>query len=164
MSLANEAAVDLPELPPLGDTLEFMRLLWGLDHALQRLSKRMETALGVTGPQRLVIRLVGRFPGMTPSHLARLLHVHPSTLTGIMKRLERHGLVRKRADARDRRRILLGLTKKGRLIDAELPGTVETAVQIAIAHTPEEILHATRSVLSSITDALASAALGSDGG
>jgi hypothetical protein len=36
----------------LGETLEFMRLLWAIDHGLQRRSKQLASTLGVTGPQR----------------------------------------------------------------------------------------------------------------
>ena len=115
-------------LPALGETLDFMRLIWEVDHALQRASKRMESTLGVTGPQRLVIRIVGRFPGLPAGHLATLLRVHPSTLTGILKRLERKGLMRKRADPRDGRRLLLSLTEEGRAFNLTNEGTVEGGV------------------------------------
>ncbi len=37
--------------PALGETLEFMRLLWAIDHRLQRQSKRTAAVLEVTGPQ-----------------------------------------------------------------------------------------------------------------
>ena len=95
---------DAPALPSLGPELEFLRLLWQVDHALQRRSKRMAKELGLTGPQRLVVRIVGRFPGLPAGELAELLHVHPSTLTGILARLERGGWIARRADPRDRRR------------------------------------------------------------
>ena len=118
-------AMDRSSLPALGEVLDFMRLIWQVDHALQRTSKRMATTLGVTGPQRLVLRIVGMLPGIPAGHLARLLHVHPSTLTGVLKRLERRGLIRRRSDARDGRRFLLGLTERGRRFDVEAEGTVE---------------------------------------
>jgi DNA-binding MarR family transcriptional regulator len=40
--------------------------------------------VGVTGPQRLVLRVVGLFPGMSAGELATVLRVHPSTLTGVL--------------------------------------------------------------------------------
>jgi hypothetical protein len=44
----------------LDPVLDFMRLLWSIEHGLQRMSKRMEAELlGITGPHRLVLRLVG---------------------------------------------------------------------------------------------------------
>jgi DNA-binding MarR family transcriptional regulator len=131
-----------------------MRLLWAVDHALQRTSKRMETSLGVTGPQRLVIRFVGRFPRIPAGQLARLLHLHPSTLTGILKRLGRQGLVRQEPDPEDGRRALLILTSKGQRLNVESEGTVESGVRRALAGIAPAKLAATRAVLESIAATL----------
>jgi DNA-binding MarR family transcriptional regulator len=140
--------------PPLGEVLDFMRLIWALDHALQQTSKRMRSAIGVTAPQRLVIRLVARFPGIPAGQIARLLHVHPSTLTGILQRLERQGLVRRRPDPKDRRRALLGITEKGRRIELAGENTVEAAVRRVIARTPRATLQRARQVLAALAAAL----------
>lgn len=117
---------------PLGEVLDFMRLLWALDHALQSASKRMEAAYGITGPQRLVVRIVGRFPGIAAGRIAEILHVHPSTLTGILKRLEARGVLERRSDPDDARRALFGLTNKGRKLDTLRTGVVEQAVRRAL--------------------------------
>src|SRR5258708_17032792 len=89
-TMASESAEEIADEkgPALGAVLDFMRLLWAVDHALQSSSKRMEATYGITGPQRLVVRIVGRFPGIAAGRAAEVLHVHPSTLTGILKRLE----------------------------------------------------------------------------
>jgi DNA-binding MarR family transcriptional regulator len=135
---------------PVGDAIDFMRVIWAVDHALQRRSKAMEAALGVTGPQRLVIRMIGRFPSIHARQLADILHLHPSTLTAVLKRLERRHLVRRWRDERDRRRWLLGLTRKGQALNRELPGTVEAAVQRVLRTTSRDKLEATRAVLSTL--------------
>lgn len=140
--------------PALGDVLDFLRLVWTVDHALQKASKRMEAALGVTGPQRLVIRIVGRLPGIPAGQLALLLHVHPGTLSGMLKRLERAGLLRRRADPRDGRRSLLGLTTKGRRLDVQADGTIEAALRKALEVVPKEKAQATREVLGLVVEAL----------
>jgi len=131
-----------------------MRLIWALHHSLQTTSKRMKTAIGVTGPQRLVIRIVARFPGIPAGEIAQLLHVHPSTLTGILKRLERHGLIRRRPDPKDARRAFLGITEKGRRIDASGVGTVEAAVERVISRTPRATLEGAREVLKALANSL----------
>ena len=105
-----------------------MRLLWAVVHALDRTSKRMSTDLGVTGPQRLVLRVVGLFPGTSAGHLAALLHVHPSTLTGVLRRLVHLGLLTRHAARADRRRAVLTLTTKGQRANQTNSGTVEAAV------------------------------------
>jgi DNA-binding MarR family transcriptional regulator len=149
------AVSDRASLPPLGQVLEFMRLVWALDHALHQTSKRMQRTLGVTGPQRFVIRIVGRFPGIPAKDLARLLHIHPSTLTGILSRLERSGLLRRRRDSRDRRRSSLGLTEKGRKLDVAAEGTVEAAVARVIDEMSSVALEAASEALRSMAASLA---------
>lgn len=144
-----------PPEPHLGEVLDFMRLIWALDHALQKASKRMTSSVGVTGPQRLVIRIVARFPGITAGQIAQLLHVHPSTLTGILKRLQRQGLVQRRSDPRDLRRAFLGITGKGRQIDAAGAGTVEAAVERVMSRTQRARLDSVRQVLMDLATALA---------
>src|SRR5712691_9082034 len=139
--------------PPLGAVLDFMRLLWAVDHALQSASKRMEAAYGVTGPQRLVVRIVGRFPGIAAGRVAEILHVHPSTLTGILKRLEQRGILQRRSDPRDARRALFGLTPKGKKLDTLKTGTVEQAVRRVLARDPGQIT-AAQEMLASLSDEL----------
>ncbi len=121
----------------LGPVLEFMRALWALDHALQSASKRMEASHGVTAPQRIVVRIVGRFPGISAGELAEILHLHPSTLTGVLRRLETRGMVVRAADPEDGRRALLTLTARGRKIDELRTGTVEAAVRRVLAELPD---------------------------
>jgi DNA-binding MarR family transcriptional regulator len=140
--------------PQLGEVLEFMRLLWAVDHGLQSTSKRMEASLGITGPQRLVLRLVGRFPGITAGNLAQILHVHPSTLTGVLKRLEKRGLLERKSDPLDGRKALFALTEPGRALDVPSTGTVEASVQRVLSRMSRtRILH-TQDVLTALAEEL----------
>lgn len=122
---------------PLGPVLEFMRALWGVNHGLESTSRRMKTRFGVTGTERMVVRLVARYPGVSAGELARILRVHPSTLTGLLRRLVKRGLVVRGVDAVDARRAVLTLTPKGAAIDEIRRGTVETAVRTALSAIPE---------------------------
>jgi DNA-binding MarR family transcriptional regulator len=143
-----------PGLPRLGGVLDFMRLLWALDHGLQATSKRMQARMGVTGPQRLAVRIIGRFPGISAGRLADVLHVHASTLTGILSRLEARRLVTRWADPKDARRSLLGLTASGRVLNETRAGTVETALARALAELPDSKIQAAEEVLSVVIRAL----------
>ena len=123
------AARRAPDLP---DALQFMQLLWAVAHGLETTSKRMKRAIGVTGPQRLVLRVVGLAPGLSAGQLAAVLHVHPSTLTGIIQRLAAQRLITRRPAAGDRRRAVLRLTPKGAVVNAADYGTVEAAIGTAL--------------------------------
>lgn len=130
---------------PLGRVLEFLRALWALEHAIERASKRMEATLGITARQRILIRVVGRYPGIPAGRLARLLHVDPGTLSAIVRRLEARRIVERVPDPRDGRRVTLGLTGRGRGLDRPSEGTLEHAVEAVLdASPPEEIEAATR--------------------
>jgi DNA-binding MarR family transcriptional regulator len=131
-----------------------MRLLWAVDHGLQTLSKQMTVRLGITGPQRLVLRIVGRFPGISAGQLSRILHLDPSTLTGILRRMDRAGLLTRRRDPRDRRRVMLGPSATGRRLDVVSPGTIEAVMRDVLARLPRRKLDATREVLAAIAAAL----------
>ena len=78
----SRATPELPETLDLDPVLDFMRLLWSVEHGLQSTSKRMEATLGITGPQRLVLRIVTVRPGLSAGELARIVHLHPSTNHG----------------------------------------------------------------------------------
>jgi DNA-binding MarR family transcriptional regulator len=136
--------------PPLGEELEFLRLIWAVDHGLQTASKRMQRTVGVTGPQRLVLRLLARFPGVTMARVALFLRVHPSTAGGIVKRLEARGWVHRRSDPRDRRRAYLGLTPAGRDFDAGSPGLIEAAVRRTLHALPPPVVEHAREALVSL--------------
>ncbi len=113
----------------LGSALDFLQYLWRLNHALERVSSRMVKVLGITAQQRLVIRCLGKFPGMTVGQLAGVLHLDPGTVSTTLNRLERQGILLRRRDARDRRRVSLRLTARGRTLDQPAAGTVEHAVE-----------------------------------
>jgi MarR family transcriptional regulator, organic hydroperoxide resistance regulator len=131
----------------LPDVLQFMQLLWAVVEGLAKTSKRMAGELGVTGPQRLALRVVGLFPGVSAGDLAAILHVHPSTLTGVLQRLVAQRLLRRVDDPRDRRRAILDLTPRGARVNAARDGTVEAAVASTLRGVTPGDRAATRRVL-----------------
>jgi len=148
------AKAEHPDPAELTDVLQFMRLLWAVGHGLQTASKRMEQQIGVTGPQRLVIRVLGQFPGLSAGALAGLLHLHPSTLTGVLARLERRRLIRRTADPSDRRRVHLALTVRGAAIDRLRDGTAEVLVRNALRRASAGARAGARDVLTRVAEVL----------
>lgn len=144
-----------PHEASLGSTLDFMRLLWALDHGLQRRSKRMAVEIGVTGMQRVVIRFVGRYPNVTAGRLAELVHVHPSTLTGVLKRLVDRRFVERSRDRTDARVARFVLTTEGATIDGSQAGTIEAAVRRALSRLEPGQVETARIVLEAVGDELA---------
>ncbi|MCM2332610.1 MAG: MarR family transcriptional regulator [Anaeromyxobacteraceae bacterium] len=127
------------------EPLELLRALWAIDHGLAQVSKRMERTLGVTGPQRLAVRLIGQRPGIGPADLADLLHVDRGASTGLVQRLELKGLVQRLRHPGDGRRWSLSLTERGRQVDRLDHGTIEALVrQVLETAAAEEVRAASR--------------------
>jgi DNA-binding MarR family transcriptional regulator len=114
----------------------------------------MKARLGVTGPERMILRLVGRSPGVAAGELARILRVHPSTLTGPLKRLVRRGLLVRRVDGADARRALFTLTARGETIDRMRRGTVEAAIRGALGTLPDREVRVAAAVLDALARAM----------
>ena len=139
---------------PQGEALQFMQRLWGLTHALEVRSKKMAKEIGVTGPQRLVVRLIGQVPGLAARDLAKTLGIHPSTLTGILARLEKQGLIRREVDGADRRKAQFELTAAGKRVDRERKGTVEAAVRRALTRANPSLVTNTTQFLELLVEEL----------
>jgi MarR family transcriptional regulator, organic hydroperoxide resistance regulator len=139
---------------PVRGSLEFLQCLWRTSHALEQRSRRMERTMGVTAPQRLVLRLLGRFPGITAGQLARSLHVDPGTLSASLRRLEARRLIERRRDPADSRRVTIGLTHQGRAMDVPRVGTIEAAADALLASASPADLAATVRVLNRFSEIL----------
>lgn len=151
-----ELSIDASRLDPV---LDFLRLLWSIQHGLQRMSKRMDAQLGVTGPQRLVLRIVERFPAISAGELARVLRLHPSTITGILQRLVARGLLERTRDPRDGRRARLHVKRRALPLTRVSSGTVEHAVRRALSRSGPSASRGARRLLAALADQLD----GSDG-
>lgn len=140
----------VPDLYQLDPVLDFMRLLWSVEHGLERMSKRMGSELGVTGPQRLVLRIIGRFPDISAGDLAHIVRLHPSTMTGILQRLLTRGLIERRRDPADSRRARLRLRPAAAWLTRSSRLTVEKAVTGALEASGRSNVRAARRVLSEV--------------
>lgn len=141
-------------IPKLDSTLDFLRLLWNIEHRLQSASKRMGARLGITGPQRLVLKVVAENPGISATEVANIVRLHPSTITGILQRLTKKGLLLRAQDPIDTRRARLRVLPTARRFTRRSNGTVEHAVEQVLTRVPDASVHAARAVLAAIAASL----------
>jgi DNA-binding MarR family transcriptional regulator len=140
--------------PRLSPSLGFLQHVWALNHALERVSAEMDRRLGVSAPQRLILRCLAMLPQVTPSELASTLHVDPGTVSAGLRRLEQKGLVERERDSADMRRVRLRLTSTGRMTARPAQGTVEAAVDRLLTSVSERDLNTTLRVLEHLTEFL----------
>jgi len=76
-------------------------------------SRHLVDRFSVTGPQLITLQELARLGRLPVGVLAQNVHVSHPTMTGILDRLERRGLVRRTRDTQDRRRITAAVTAEG---------------------------------------------------
>jgi DNA-binding MarR family transcriptional regulator len=78
-----------------------------LNLAMTGLSSAAAARFGLQAIDQQCIGLLHQAGGMTVGRLARLAGLTPSSITGVVDRLERAGLARRESDPKDRRRVLV---------------------------------------------------------
>jgi MarR family transcriptional regulator, organic hydroperoxide resistance regulator len=96
-------------------------------HALARAHRTRLSALlaphGLHAGQDLLLLAIWESPGMRQAALAERLGVEPPTVTRMLQRLERGGMIERRADPHDGRVVLVFPTPRSRMLE----GTVRRA-------------------------------------
>lgn len=125
---------------------DFAFLLHDVARLLRTVADQRVRALGMTRAQWSVLLRLDRNQGLKQTELAELLDLAPISLTRLVDRLCRNGLVERRADPSDRRAKRLFLTPKARpvierlalvgerLMGDALKGADEAALVVSIAH------------------------------
>jgi DNA-binding MarR family transcriptional regulator len=78
-----------------------------------RMYRPLLDELGLTYPQYLVMLVLWENDGMTVNGIGERLRLDSGTLTPMLKRLSQSGLVSRKRDSGDERRVRVHLTKKG---------------------------------------------------
>ncbi len=117
-----------------------MQNLRRIVRALQDYSSSVERNFGLTGPQLWALWELHRGGPQSLKALSGRMHLDPSTVTGVVERLHRKGLVARDPDPEDRRRVVLTLTEAGRATVKKAPHPAQGQLLHALhAMTPAEV-------------------------
>ncbi len=109
-----------------------------ITRAIDVYSRKLAATYKLTAPQLVCLRYLDRFGPHTPSELAREAALSQATVTGILDRLESRGLVERRRDNKDRRRISIYLTSEGRRLSQAAPTPLQELFAARLAELPAE--------------------------
>lgn len=88
-------------------------------------SRKLVDEFGLTGPQLATLQEATRLGPVSPGALARSVHLSAATMTGILARLEKRGLVARARGTADRRRVEVTVTDAGREAIARAPSLLQ---------------------------------------
>ena len=90
--------------------------------------------------------------GRTVSQLGAAVGSRPTTLTGVLDRLERRGFITRGPRPGDRRAVLIELTNDGARVAAQIRRALRALEKRALADLPPDALAGARAVLNALTE------------
>jgi DNA-binding MarR family transcriptional regulator len=107
-----------------------------LVHALHAGTRASERAVGLSSAQLFVLRHLQGDPEQSLGDLARRARTTPSSVSEVVARLVKRGLVARNASATDRRRAVFTLMPAGRALLATAPETVQERLVAGFGRLP----------------------------
>ncbi len=92
---------------------------------LNEQSQRIKQETGLTGPQLWTVRVIHEHGPINISDIAKRMYLHPTTVLGIIDRLEARGLASRTRSKDDRRIIWVELTQDGKNLVKSVPEVVQ---------------------------------------
>jgi MarR family transcriptional regulator, organic hydroperoxide resistance regulator len=136
---------------PLEESIELLHRIF---QSVDLFSRQALRDFGVTGPQIWALKTINDAGILSMGDLAQGMHLHMSTVTGIIDRLEAAGLVTRERSASDARVMELRLTQKGKGILARSPEPPRSKVARRLQRLPPGELRKVRASLTLIAEAM----------
>ena len=117
-----------------------LRVLKALRQIIRAVDLHSRQLLGqhkVTGPQLITLLTVENYGPVTATAIAGHIHLSPSTVIGILDRLETKGFIRRDRDPKDRRLVQVSLTELGEVLARNAPSPLQDTLAEAMGKLPE---------------------------
>ncbi len=86
-------------------------------------------SLGITYPQYLVLMVLWEADHQPVNDIAKRLLLNTNTITPLLKRMETDGLIKRKKDKVDGRKVIVTLTKKGKLMEEQAVAVPDNLVK-----------------------------------
>lgn len=104
---------------------ETMQSLRRIVKAIQDYSHEVSSRFGITGPQLWALKTIFQHESLPLGELSKKMYLHPSTVSGVIDRLESKGYVLRDRNRTDRRVVTVRLTPEGELLVRRAPNPAQ---------------------------------------
>jgi len=104
---------------------EIMQSLRRIFRAIHDYSYEVSDKFGITGPQLWALKTISQDKGLSLGELSERMYLHPSTITGLIDRLEKKGHVERARNQIDRRVVTIQLTSRGEALVRKAPNPIQ---------------------------------------
>jgi DNA-binding MarR family transcriptional regulator len=124
------------QIPKSCYDLRIIRALRRIIRATDIHSHKLSTQYKITGPQLACLLAVQSSGPLTGSTLAQNVYLSPSTVVGIIDRLEEKRLVKRERSSKDRRQVHISITPLGEQLIADAPSLLQDILATALVELP----------------------------
>jgi DNA-binding MarR family transcriptional regulator len=117
--------------------LRILSALRRIIRAVDIYSKRLTTDYGMTVPQLMCMLKIDELGSLTIKELSNEIYLNPSTVVGIIDRLEKNGIMERVRSVKDRRKVRITLTEKGSQLLEKAPSPLQEKLALSIEKLPE---------------------------
>jgi DNA-binding MarR family transcriptional regulator len=104
---------------------ETMQSLRRIFKAINDYSQEVYDGFGITGPQLWALKTISQDGTLPLGELSKKMYLHPSTMSGVVDRLENKGYVTRGRGDRDRRVVNVSLTHSGASLVKKAPSPAQ---------------------------------------
>ena len=104
---------------------EILMSLRRIIKSLQDYSQKVSSHFGITGPQLWVLKTIHQNGSLPLGELSKRMYLNPSTITGVVDRLEKKKNVLRDRSEKDRRVVRVQLTPKGGRLVKRAPKPIQ---------------------------------------
>src|SRR5690606_20937082 len=128
---------DADKLVAVNDSIRILQSVRRIAQCVEHHSKRLTAKYNITSPQLVALMAISQLGPSTVKPCGRSIHLSPSTVVGIVDRLEEKKLVRRERDTRDRRNFFVAVTPEGQALVDKAPSVLPEGFPSALAALPE---------------------------
>lgn len=126
-----------PAQDALSYDLRILRALRRITRSIALHSRQLAAYSNITAPQLVCLRAVVENGPLTATAISREIHVSPSTVVGILDRLEDKGWIRRERGREDRRIVFVTATEEGIALARSTPSPLQQKLADALKALPE---------------------------
>jgi MarR family transcriptional regulator, organic hydroperoxide resistance regulator len=112
----------IPRNEAISETVQSLRRIF---KAIHDYSQEVSQEYGITGPQLWALKTISENGSLSLGELTKKMYLHPSTVTGVVDRLETKGYVFRDRGQKDRRVVKVQLTAGGMELTKKAPNPVQ---------------------------------------
>jgi len=133
----NKSTNQEAEVPRASYDLRILQALRRIIRAVDIHSHKLFTQHKITGPQLACLMAIKEEAPLTSGNLAKKVYLSPSTVVGIVDRLEEKKLVERKRSSKDRRQVHISITSQGTQLISDAPSLLQDTLASALVDLPE---------------------------